>query len=113
MTDEDLEFEQALQEVERSLNSMKERYAQVQHDEQQQKDLQQRFDQVRQELRHTPRSQPLQAELKRIKARLEELEVALESRLFSWSSLREAFWQAIRFGGLGIVVGWLLKSCAG
>jgi hypothetical protein len=44
---------------------------------------------------------------------LEELDLALESRLFADSGLKEVFWQAVRFGSLGVVLGWLLKLWAG
>jgi len=100
------EFEQALSEVERSLQALKERYAQVQRDRQRQAELQQRREQVRRELRQPSNRQALQAEL-------ETIELNLESQLFSWGSLKEPFWQAVRFGGLGIVIGWILKSFAG
>lgn len=110
--DEEQEFVRSLEEVDRSLQALKERYAQVQRDRQRQKELQNRFDEVRQERRHN-RSQELKAELQQIKEQLEVLEVNLESSLFAWSSLKEPFWQAVRFGGIGIVIGWLLKSCSG
>lgn len=111
-TDAD-ELEQALSEAQRSLQSLKERYAQVQRDRASRTELQQRREQVRKELRQTSNRQALQAELKKIKDQLETIELNLESQLFSWGSLKEPFWQAVRFGGLGIVVGWILKSCAG
>ena len=107
------EFQEALSEVERSLQALKERYAQVQRDRQRQAELQQRREQVRKELRQSSNRQALQAELKQIKEQLETIELNLESQLFSWGSLKEAFWQAVRFGGLGIVIGWILKSCSG
>ncbi|HEY9637297.1 MAG TPA: DUF2203 domain-containing protein [Coleofasciculaceae cyanobacterium] len=107
------EFEQALSEVERSLQLLKERYAQVQRDRQRQAELQHRREDVRRELRETSNQQALQAELKQIKEQLEIVELNLESQLFSWKSLREPFWQAVRFGGLGVVIGCILKSCAG
>lgn len=108
------EFEQTLQELERSLQSLKERYTQIQDDQSRQNDLQQRLDQVQRDLRRTRSQeirQELQAELKQIQQQLDALEVALESRLLSWNSLKDVFWQAVRFGGLGVVVGWILKSC--
>lgn len=111
-TDAD-EFEQALSEVEQSLQSLKERYAQVQRDRASRTELQQRREQVRKELRQTSNRQALQNELNQIKDQLATIELNLESQLFSWGSLKEPFWQAVRFGGLGIVVGWILKSCAG
>lgn len=52
-------------------------------------------------------------QLAEIGDRLEQIEVELESRLISWSSFREPFWQVVRFVGLGIVIGVILKSCAG
>ncbi|AFZ20687.1 hypothetical protein [Allocoleopsis franciscana] len=107
------EFEQALSEVERDLQALKERYEQVQRDRKRQAELQQRREQIRKELRHSSTRQLRQAELKQIKQQLETIELNLESRLFSWGSLKEPFWQAVRFGGLGVVVGWILKSCAG
>ncbi|HAG82106.1 MAG TPA: DUF2203 domain-containing protein [Cyanobacteria bacterium UBA12227] len=112
--DEDTdEFEQALSEVERSLESIKERYNQVQRDRQRQAELKHRREEIRKSLRQSNNKQALQAELRQIKEQLETIELNLESQLFSWGSLKEPFWQAVRFGGLGIVIGWILKSCAG
>jgi len=107
------EFEQALSDVERSLEALKERYAQVQRDQQRQAQLQHRREQIRQSPRQIRNQPALKAELWQIKEQLETIELNLESRLFSWSAFKEPFWQAVRFGGLGIAIGWLLKSCAG
>ncbi|NET39574.1 MAG: DUF2203 domain-containing protein [Cyanothece sp. SIO1E1] len=106
------DFATQLQKTEQALQALKERHAQVQQDEQHQQYLQQRLDQVQQELKHS-RSPKLKTELRQIQRQLDELEIALESRLFSWSSLKEPFWQAIRFGGIGVVIGWVLKACSG
>ncbi|MDX2254839.1 MAG: hypothetical protein NW214_04930 [Pseudanabaenaceae cyanobacterium bins.39] len=57
--------------------------------------------------------QTYKQELQVISDRLEQIESELESRLISGSSLRETFWQIVRFGGLGIVIGLILRSCAG
>lgn len=105
------EFEQSLEDVEQSLVALKQRYTQVQQDLRRQADLQQRAIQVGQELRKNQLPQ-LKVELRQIKEQLEAIEINLESQLFSWGSLKEPFWQAVRFGGLGVVVGWILKSCA-
>jgi len=106
------DFSLALEEVERSLVALKQRYAQVQHDRLRQAELKERSDQVKKELRntHLPR---YRTELRQIKEQLESIENNLESQLFTFNSLKEPFWQAVRFGGLGVVVGWLLKSWAG
>lgn len=106
------EFSLSLEDVERSLVALKQRYAQVQNDQQRQAELQQRLNQVKKELRKNQLPQ-LKVELRQIKEQLEAIEINLESQLFSWGSLQEPFWQALRFGGLGIVVGWILKSCTG
>jgi hypothetical protein len=110
--DVEREFSLSLEDVERSLVALKQRYAQVQNDRQRQAELQQRLKQVKKELRNNHLPQ-LKVELKQIKEQIEALEINLESQLFSWGSLQEPFWQAVRFGGLGFVVGWILKSCAG
>lgn len=102
---DEMEFEQTMQTVERSLHDLKARYAQVQQDQQRQVDLKNCFDQVRAASKHNPTA-ALKAELQTLHQQLEELEVALESRLFSWDGLQEVFWQAVRFGGLGIMLGW-------
>ena len=102
------EFERMLYDVERSLVDLKERYAQVRLDLQRQAELQQHLKQVKKEL-NGKRSPRLKAELKQIQEQLEALEVNLESQLFSWKSIKEPFWQAVRFGGLGVIVGWILK----
>ncbi|GAP99449.1 hypothetical protein [Leptolyngbya sp. NIES-2104] len=101
---DDIPFEQALEKVERSLFDLKDRYAQVQRDEQQLETLQER----KANLQSQRKSLTLKAELREIEQQLEELELNLESRLFSWSGLKEVFWQAVRFGGLGIAIGWSL-----
>ena len=106
------EFSLMLADVERSLVALKQRSTQVQQDLKRQAELQQRLKQVKQEL-HRNYVSELKSELQQIKEQLETIEINLESQLFSWGSLREPFWQAIRFGGLGVIVGWILKFYAG
>ena len=108
------EFAENLAALERSLQTLKERYTQVQNDQRRQGELQQRQEAIQRDLRQTRSPevrQELQAELQQIQQQLSALEVALESQLFSWQGLQDVFWQAVRFGGLGVVVGWILKSC--
>lgn len=97
-----------LEELEQTLLTLKERYAQVQADKITQAQLQQR-------LKHLRNSQEsgIKTEIRHIKQQLEALEVNLESQLFTWGSLKEPFWQAIRFGGMGVIIGWILKSYIG
>ena len=109
MSTNDAEFEQAFEEVMRSLVALKERYAQVKEDQQRQAQLLQR----QKQLRKRNNRQEIQAELKQIQTQLETIELNLESSLLGWDSLKEPFWQAVRFGGLGVILGWILKSFAG
>ena len=97
------EFEAALRDLTRSLKALKERYVEIRRAQQQQQALQQR-------LQHA--DLPM-SEVQAIKQRLEELEISLESQLLSWRHLQQPFWQAIRFGGLGVIIGWILRGCAG
>ncbi len=107
----DPEFDLALSQVEQSLAGIKERYAHIQRDQRRQAELKNRIDEVIPQLRQT-RSRQLREELRQLQEELETIELNLESRLFTWGTLKEPFWQAVRFSGLGIVMGWLLKSCA-
>ncbi len=81
--------------------------------------LRQRFDQGRELQRQQQAVQGrLQdphlsaAELATLQQELEDLTLSLESTMVSWRSLSEPFWQAIRFGGLGLVIGWMLRAIA-
>ncbi|WP_414548046.1 hypothetical protein [Anabaena sp. CCY 0017] len=104
------DFEQELEDVERSLVALKERYNQVESDRQKKAQWQQHRHELQQNKHQTPE---IKAELQQIKQQLEALEINLESQLFSWRSLKKPFWQAVRFGGMGVIIGWILKSCAG
>ncbi|MBW4670732.1 MAG: hypothetical protein KME60_25745 [Cyanomargarita calcarea GSE-NOS-MK-12-04C] len=115
------EFEQELENVERSLIDVKERYRQIKQDKQRQLELGYRFEEVRP--KQKTRNKELKKELKDIQEQLEALDNALGlfsesylvlfggSIIFSRSGLKEAFWQITRFGGLGVIIGWILKSC--
>ncbi len=106
------ELVQAIAAVERSLAAIKERYTQIQVDRQRQAELRHRREDVRESVRQNPLPQ-LKKELREIEQELETIELNLESSLFSWVSIKQPFWQAVRFGGLGILLGWILKSYAG
>ncbi|MBM0741350.1 hypothetical protein JOY44_06910 [Phormidium sp. CLA17] len=98
------DFDQELVEVERSLQELKDRHNQVQQAQAAQANLQQRQEQIKRQ--HQRAASPeLKVELQHIQDSLDELEVKLESRLFSWE---KPFWQIVRFGGLGLVIGWLM-----
>ena len=59
-----------------------------------------------------PHKEELLKQLQQVDDRLEQIEADLESRLLSWSSFHEPFWQIVRFVGLGIIIGVILRSCA-
>ncbi|MFM7363373.1 MAG: hypothetical protein ACKO11_02475 [Cuspidothrix sp.] len=105
-----LDFEQELEELETSLRFLKDRYAQVQKDQQQKAQWQQELKNLKQNRNQSP---GMKTELTRLQKQLETIEINLESRLFSWTCLKRPFWQAVRFGGLGVIIGWLLKSWLG
>lgn len=105
-------FEQALERLEREVQGLRDRYEQVQRDQDRQTELSLEAADIRRSLKRH-RSRELQATLKTISQELAQLEVSLESRLLSWRSVREPFWQIVRYGGLGVVLGWLLRSCSG
>ncbi|MBH8566248.1 hypothetical protein I8748_29515 [Nostoc sp. CENA67] len=108
--DQEPDFAQELEEVERSLLSLKQRYAQIQRDRQQKAEWQQRRQELQQNKYQSPEDKD---ELRQIQQQLQVLEISLESQLFSWTSLKKPFWQVVRFGGMGVIIGWMLKSCAG
>ena len=95
-----------------TLINLKQRLTQIQQDERRQIELKNRIDEIIPQIRQT-KSQQLKDELNQLKTQLETIEFDLESRLVTWGSFKEPFWQAVRFGGLGIVIGWVLKSCSG
>jgi predicted RNase H-like nuclease (RuvC/YqgF family) len=107
---EEADFERELEAVEQTLHALKQRYTQVQQDQHAQTHLLERQNQIQQQL-HSTSGADLKNELQQVRERLEELELNLESRLFSLSSLKEPFWQIVRFGGLGLVLGWALAFC--
>ena len=49
-------------------------------------------------------------DLNTVKERLAQIHVTLESQLFSVKDLGPIFWQVVRFVGLGIVIGALLRG---
>lgn len=90
--EDDQQWETRLKEVEETLLNLRRRYSQIQRDR--------------------AKKEELEAKLQRLQSELESLESELESRLVTWKDLAEPFWLALRFGGLGIVIGWLLKTWA-
>jgi len=103
----DREIAKILTEVGQSLEELRKRYLQVQQDWQKHTELVQYKQELEQKKAHNFEREPIKTELNDIEKQISELEINLESVL-----LPDIFWQAVRFGGLGIAIGWLLKSFA-
>jgi hypothetical protein len=97
------EFEQNLEEAERSLELLKERYFQVKEDQLKKQELEEYKIKLKRE--KDPKNYPLKTELNYIQEQIDQIEINLESRLFQW---QEPFWLIVRFGGLGVVIGFIL-----
>ncbi len=110
---DDQELTEAIANLENSLADFKKRYTQVNQDRERKEQLQQRQQELKQQQKNNPTREPIKTELHYLEQELEELEVRLESQLFTLSTLKEPFWQAVRFGGIGVIIGWVLKSCSG
>ncbi|MDX1976069.1 MAG: hypothetical protein SFT94_00195 [Pseudanabaenaceae cyanobacterium bins.68] len=111
----ELDLDEQLAVVEANLTDLKQRYHQIQVARRDRLPLEIQKQELKQDLRQTQISdwrdrQVLVEELAGIEQRLAEISFELESRLIAWDSLREIFWQVLRFGGVGIILGWYLCS---
>ncbi len=97
------DFGAALANLEGAIAALRQRYDQIQANQAQQQAL--RAQQT------DPTLSP--AELADLEAQLHRLEAELESSLLTWDALAEPFWQAVRFGGAGVILGWILARIAG
>ncbi len=95
-------FDAALTQLETSVEVLRQRFERVQELKAQQAQIEE----------HMQVSGLSPEALKQLQQRLNDLEMQLESDLFDWRSLREPFWQAVRFGGLGVIIGWTLHAIA-
>ncbi|MFM1842265.1 MAG: hypothetical protein RLZZ490_1001 [Cyanobacteriota bacterium] len=123
--DSESDFALSLAALTQSLQTLQTRYDEVQSH----RAKHQQLDEHRADLeaRWQAEQRPeLEQELQQLKDQLTELSLHLESELLTdkqlqkilWDGLRQGlmgdvFWQIVRFGGLGIVVGWLLRGCQG
>ena len=109
----DQEFQESISNLENSLQLLKQRYNQVSQDQAKKEQLLARKQELKAKGTNNSNREPIKTELSYLEQELQELEVRLESNLFRWTTLSEPFWQAVRFGGIGVVIGWILKSCSG
>jgi DnaJ-domain-containing protein 1 len=126
------DIEAQLQENKELLAEIEQRFLQVRRDELTQSELQSQQEQIKSQIkdisgesvskiRRKPSSmrspssshkEDLLKQLQEVGEQLEQIEANLESHLLSWSSFREPFWQIVRFVGIGIIIGVVLRSCA-
>ena len=106
--DETVEFDREIAELEQAIVALKHRQVNIQLATREQVVLQRQ----RNELIHQGSKHPeVKQELELIRSRLEQLDITLESRLLNeWKLMWEPFWQAVRFGGLGIAIGWFIST---
>ena len=107
--DDNQEIEQLLTDIDRSLSELRKRHAQVKRNYQRRSELKQQRSRLKQQQKDNQTREPIKTQLRHIQQELDELEIKLESHLLNW----QPFWQAVRIGGLGVILGWLLKSWAG
>lgn len=125
LSQDEAEFETELQELEESLEALKSRFLEFKRQHRDASALEERIQAVEGEW-HAKHLPELEKELNTLKTQLQEAQVNLESALLSNNELKqlffealkqgligEVFWQIVRFGGLGILLGWMLKSWGG
>ena len=98
-----VQFETALKETAKDFLALRDRYAEVKQAYQQRTELRAQFD---------PATLPA-AERQRLQKQIDTLEETLEGKILAWEMVKEPFWQALRFGGLGLVLGWFLRGWIG
>jgi hypothetical protein len=101
-----------IQDLERLLVDLRDRYEQIQVDEPLRSQLQAQITAQKQIPATPDQKANLKVELAKLTDQLDEVEMRLESRLVSWLGLREYFWQIVRFGGFGLLLGWGLTTWA-
>ena len=119
--DSEGDFALALAALTQSLQALQTRYDEIQSHRARQLQLEEHRSDL--EARWQAEQHPeLEQELHKLNLKLEELQLELESELLSneqlqhifWDGLRQGllgdvFWQIIRFGGLGLILGWALS----
>jgi len=101
---------EAIASVEESLNLLKQRYQQIKRDQNRHQQLKNLEQELKEQAKINNSEATIRAELKHIQQEISNIELNLESRLWNWKELQEPFWYAVRFAGVGIIIGWVLKS---
>jgi len=106
---DDFDLESAILDLESKVILLKQRHEQIEADKARKSELEGKKKELQKEKKNAS-GDSLKSEIHFISQELDEIEVRLESQLFKWSSLSEPFWQIVRFGGVGVIIGWILKS---
>jgi chorismate mutase len=106
--DETMDFDREIADLEQAISKLKHRQAEIELAERERVVLERQSN----ELKHQGSKHPeVKQELRTIRSRIEQLDLTLESRLLNeWKLMWEPFWQAVRFGGLGIAIGWFIST---
>lgn len=104
------DLEAGIASIEESLTKLKLRYQQVKRDQTRQKQLKELASDLKNQAQTSEERKAIASELKHIEKELVNLEINLESRLWNWKELQKPFWQIVRFTGVGILIGWILKT---
>ncbi|MEO1590345.1 MAG: hypothetical protein AAFU71_03520 [Cyanobacteria bacterium J06632_22] len=97
------QFETALKETAKDFLALRDRYFEVKKAARRRADLQAQFD---------PATLPA-AERQRLQKQIDALEETLEGKILAWEMVKEPFWQALRFWGLGLLLGWFIRGWVG
>ncbi|MEB3164727.1 MAG: hypothetical protein VKK80_15970 [Prochlorothrix sp.] len=107
------EFEQALDSLSEKLTGLRQRYSDICADQARLDALSQAIQQhqanPQRETQQTVDPE-LTATLEALQREFNELEAQFEGQFMSWDGIGTLFWQIVRFGGLGLVLGWGLRS---
>ena len=105
------EFDTSLTAMETEVRDLRDRFDRTRDLWQRRRQGDRRIDTVRPNLaraRDRDQRQAFANELRSLEHRQQALDLALLEQLPIAAALREWFWQAVRFGGLGVLLGWLL-----
>ena len=105
----EFDITEAIANIEASLEKVKARHQQIILDRAKKEELLERKKEIK-KLAKNNHQVSLKSELHFLEEELTQIEVRLESELFKWSSLNEPFWQIVRFVGIGVILGWFLKT---
>ncbi len=106
----DFNITDAIANLEASLEKIKQRHQQIIQDQSRKGELENRQGEIKDLQAQKNQQDSIKSELHYIEKELTEIEMRLESELFKWSSLIEPFWLMVRCGGIGVIIGWILKT---